>query len=315
MKGIPLGKLINKLLGKQSSADLAVALEKARADLTAAESAVETARTAYDAALLSETPAALRKLHDGITDASIEADRATAVIAKLEKQHAEALESEAADQRQRRYDDAKAASESAEKRLRREYPRAAIQIRELLAEVAAASLAVQAANEDRPQGAPALVGPEHSRSQHHQYQEVISEDTIELWSTIDSATPVRDELQRTVVAHAKGRRGMMRDRSESDENPLLYGTAQTEHGPLEVVRKRFRRTKFLPDRGGYSAGPLSHELVLPPLDAGATPYWTPAYDAHDAARQAVAELKPAPKRAERVPEFSYSLAPRETADV
>ncbi|TAA55287.1 hypothetical protein [Shinella sp. JR1-6] len=302
-------------LGRQSSSDIAVALEKARADLTAAESAVETARTAYDAALLSETPAALRKLHDGITDASIEADRATAVIAKLEKQHAEALESEAADQRQRRYDDAKAASESAEKRLRREYPKAALQIRDLLAEVAAASLAVREANEDRPTGAPALAGPEHSRSQANLYQEVLSEDIADLWTEIDGATPIREDLQRHVRAHEKGRRGMMRDRSDTDENPMTYGVVQSEHGTLEVVLKRFRRTKFLPDAGGRHIGSLASEIVLPPLDADATPYWTPAYDAHDAARQAIAELKPAPKRPERVAEFSYSLAPKEAADV
>lgn len=302
-------------LGRQSSSDLAVALEKARADLTAAESAVETAKTAYDAALLSETPAALRKLHDGITDASIEADRATAVIAKLERQHADALEAEAADQRQRRYDDAKAASEAAEKRLRREYPKLAMGVRDLLADIAAASLAVQAANADKPEGAPVLFDPEYSRSQHRQYREVVTEDTIELWSTIDSATPIRDELQRNVRAHEKGRRGMMTDRSDTAESPLLYGSVQTEHGMLEVVRKRFRRTKFLPDCGGYSVGPLACEIVLPPLDASATPFWSPAHDQRDAASQAAAELKPAPKRAERSPEYEYSLAPRETADV
>lgn len=91
------------------------------------------------------------------------------------------------------------------------------------------------------------------------------------------------------------------------ERPLTYGVVQTEHGSLEVVLKRFRRTKFLPDQGGYNIAPLAGEIVLPPLDADATPYWRPAYDAHDAARQAAAELKPAPKRAEREPQFSYSL--------
>lgn len=294
-------------LGRQSSSDLAAAITKAQVELETAKSAVVAAETAYDAALLSETPAALRKLHDGITDASIEADRATAVIAKLERQHAEALEAEAADQRQRRYDDAKAASEAAEKRLRREYPKAALQIRELLADVAAASIAVRAANEDRPEGAPALAGPEHSRSQPNLYQEVLTEDVVDLWTTIDSTSPINSALQRNVRTREKGRRGQMRDRSESDESPMTYGVVQTEHGALEVVLKRFRRTKFLPDAGGRHIGSLASEIVLPPLDADATPYWTPAYDAHDAARQAVAELKPAPKRAERVPELSYDL--------
>lgn len=301
-------------LGKQSSSDLAVALEKAKGELEAAESAVVAADEKYQGSLLSEDAAALRRLADAKADAVITVDICRAKIAKLERQHAEALEAEAADQRQRKYDDAKAASEAAEKRLRREYPRAALQIRELLAEVAAASLAVQASNADRPEGAPALHDPDHSRSQHQQYREVISEDIVEMWATIDSASPIRDEYQRTVLAHEKGRRGMMRDRSDSDERPLLYGTAQTEHGPLEVVRKRFRRAKVLPDQSGYRTGPLACEVVLPPLDAGASPYWIPAHNQQDAARQAAAELKPAPKRPDRSPEFEYSLAPREVSN-
>ena len=302
-------------LGRQSSGDLAVALEKAKAELEAAEAAVVAADEKYQGSLLSEDAAALRRLADAKTDAIITVDICRAKIAKLEKQHADALEAEAADQRQRRYDDAKAASEAAEKRLRKEYPRAALQIRELLAEVAAASLAVQAANADRPEGAPPLLDPEYGRSQHQQYREILSEDVVEMWATIDSASPIQDEYQRTVRAHEKGRRGMLRDRSDSDENPLLYGTAQTEHGPLEVVRKRFRRAKILPDQSGYSIAPLACEIVLPPLDASATPFWSPAYDQRDASSQAAAELKPAPKRPERTPEFECSLAPREFSNV
>ncbi|GLR49224.1 hypothetical protein KYK30_11175 [Shinella yambaruensis] len=310
-----MGKILNKLMGKQSSADLAAAIEKAKTELAQAEAAVAAAVEQYDANLLTADKKSLRGFLDAKVEAQIDVDTARARLERLTREHEAALESEAADQRQRRYDEAKAASEAAEKRLRREYPKAALAIRELLAEVAAASLAVQSANEHRPEGAPALLEPEYSRSQHRLYREVISEDVVEMWATIDSASPIQDEYQRTVRAHAKGRRGMMRDRSESDENPLLYGTAQTEHGPLEVVRKRFRRRKVLPDFGGYRVGPLATEIVLPPLDAAATPFWKPANDQRDAANQAASELKPAPKRPERVAEFEYSLAPRETSNV
>lgn len=309
-----MSKLLNKLLGKSSSADIAAAITKAQAELEAAEAAVAAAEEQYDAHLLTADKKSLRAFLDAKTEASIDVDQARARIHRLERDHEAALEAEAADQRQRRYDEAKAASEAAEKRLRREYPKAAMAIRELLAEVAAASIAVQSANKDRPEGAPVLFEPEYSRSQHQQYREVISEDIVEMWATIDSASPIRDEYQRTVLAHEKGRRGMMRDRSDSDERPLLYGTAQTEHGPLEVVRKRFRRAKVLPDQSGYLTGPLACEVVLPPLDASASPYWTPAHNQQDAARQAAAELKPAPKRPDRSPEFEYSLAPREVSN-
>lgn len=310
-----MGKLISKLLGKSSSADIAAAITKAKTELEAAEAAVVAAEEQYEAHLLTADKKSLRGFLDAKTEAGIDVDQARARIQRLTRDHEAALEAEATDLRQRRYDEAKAASEAAEKRLRKEYPRAAIQIRELLAEVAAASLAVQAANADRPEGAPPLLDPEYGRSQHQQYREILSEDVVEMWATIDSASPIQDEYQRTVRAHEKGRRGMMRDRSESDENPLLYGTAQTEHGPLEVVRKRFRRAKILPDQSGYNIAPLACEIVLPPLDASATPFWSPAYDQRGAASQAAAELKPAPKRPERSPEFEYSLAPREFSNV
>ncbi|MCW5712250.1 hypothetical protein [Shinella sp.] len=149
-----MSKILSKLLGKSSSTDIVSALEKAKAELAQAEAAVVAAETAYDAGLLELDKAALRKLLDNATEAKIDVDQVRARIAKLERQHADALEAEAADQRQRRYDEAKAASEAAEKRLRREYPKAAMAIRDLLAEVAAASIAVQAANEDPPEGAP-----------------------------------------------------------------------------------------------------------------------------------------------------------------
>ena len=310
-----MSKLAKLFGGRQSSTDIASAITRAHAELEAAEAAVAAAEKSYDEGLLTLDKVALRRLLDDKVEAGIECDQIRARLTALEREHAKALESEAADQRQRRYDEAKAASEAAEKRLRREYSKAALAIRELLAEVAAASLAVQAANEDRPEGAPPLLDPEYGRSQHQQYREILSEDIVEMWATIDSASPIRDELQRHVRAREKGRRGMMTDRSDTAENPLLYGSVQTEHGVLEVVRKRFRRTKFLPDRGGYSVGPLACELVLPPLDAGATPFWKPAYDQRDAANQAAADLEPAPKRPERVAEYSYSLAPREVSNV
>lgn len=309
-----MGKILNKLMGKSSSTDIAAAITKAQAELAQAEAAVATAEEQYEANLLTADKKSLRGFLDAKTEAGIDVDQARARIHRLTRDHEAAIEAEAADQRQRKYDEAKIASEAAEKRLRREYPKLATGIRELLAEVAAASLAIDEANADRPEGAPAILGPEYSRSQHQLYREILSEDVVWMWCEIDSSRPVRDELQRHVHAHEKNRRGMMTDRSDSAEKPLLYGTVQTEHGALEVVRKRFRRAKVLPDQSGYLTGPLAHELVLPPLDAGASPFWTPAYDQRDAANKAAAELKPAPKRPERSPEFEYSLAPKETAD-
>lgn len=301
-----MSKLTKLFGGRQSSGDIATAIAKAQAELESAESAVVAAETAYNANLLTADKKSLRSFLDAKVEAQIDIDTARARLERLERDHETALEAEAADERQRRYDEAKAASEAAEKRLRQEYPRAATAIRELLAELAAASIAIREANADRPEGAPPLFDPEHSRSQHNLYQEVLSEDVVWMWCEIDGASPIREDLQRNVRAHEKHRRGMMTDRTDSEGAPLTYGSVQTEHGHLEVVRKCFRRTKFLPDVGGHHIAPLAGEIVLPALDASATPFWISAHNQQDAAAQAASELKPAPKRPERVPEFSYS---------
>lgn len=60
--------------------------------------------------------------------------------------------------------------------------------------------------------------------------------------------------------------------------------------------------------------PLANEINLPPLDAGAAPFWEPAYDANDALRQASKALKPKPPRPERVPEIQYELVPHSHAE-
>lgn len=84
-----MSKILNKLLGKSSSANLADAIVKAKAELETAEFAVTAAETAYDAGLLTLEKAALRKLLDAKVEAQIEIDQVKAKLAKLERQHAE----------------------------------------------------------------------------------------------------------------------------------------------------------------------------------------------------------------------------------
>lgn len=301
-----MGKILSKLLGKQSSGDIAAAITKAQAELAQAEAAVTAAETAYDAGLLELDKAALRMLLDDKVEADIDCDQIRARLAKLERQHAEAIEAEAADQRQRRYDEAKAAAEAARKKLTTEYPRLAKDLRAILKTIAESDLLVDAANEDLPAGAERLARAEGFRSQPNRYREERGQAVVDAWVPIgDRSSPLPDEMQRRVRPEERARR-----------DGTQYGKVQTQSGGwLEVERRRFTRVEFLPHEDGRYIAPLAAELNLPALHAGASPYWLAA--AH-APYHIVAELEkpllPQPARAERTPEIEWRSAPKESND-
>lgn len=312
MKGIPLGKLINKLMGKSSSADIATAITKAQAELAQAEAAVTAAETAYDAGLLELDKAALRKLLDAKVEAQIEIDQVRAKIAKLERQHAEAIDAEAENVRQQQYDKAKELVEAARKKLP-SYEKAALQIREVLRAIAEADMAVELANESLPAGASRLDKAEDIRSTRQLYREDLKQEFVELWAGIgDQRTPIPDHLQRQVNPDARPRAGVA-----SNGEVAFTGRVRTDGGGvLEVVKRRFIRTKYLPDRSGWHAPSLAASVELPPLDAGSSPFWSAvSYPPHSVLAALDKPLLPRPAAGERTPEYSYSLAPREIADV
>lgn len=293
-------------LGRQSSGDLAVALTKAQTELAQAEAAVVAAKTAYDDGLLTSDKKTLRVLLDDATEAGIEVDQVKARIAKLEREHEKALEAEAADQRQRKYDEAKAASEAASKKLTTEYPRLAKDLRALLKTIAESDLLVDSANEDLPAGAERLARAERFRSQPNRYREERGQAVVDAWVPIgDRSSPLPDEMQRRVRPEERARR-----------DGTQYGKVQTQSGGwLEVERRRFTRVEFLPHEDGRYIAPLAAELNLPALHAGASPYWVAA--AHSP-YHIVAELEkpllPQPARAERTPEIEWRSAPKESND-
>lgn len=283
---------------KTSSADIAAAISKAQADLEAAEAAVTAAERSYDEGLLELDKPALRKLLDVATEAKIDIDQVRAKIAKLQQQHADAIEAEADRERRAAYDKAQALAEAARKRLARDYPKHALAIRDMLREVAEADVAVQAVNADLPEGAARLAGPESDRSTPTLYREDIGEEVVDLWCGAgDLSTPIPDDLQRKVQPNERPRRG----------DNMLYGRVRTENGVLEVALRRFLRRTYLPHQIGRSIESLSSSINLPPLHAGASPFFEPA---NHAPARLLAELEkpllPRPQDPERVPEVEHA---------
>ncbi|MDX3976148.1 hypothetical protein [Shinella sp.] len=307
-----MGKILDKLLGKSSSADIAAAITKAQAELEAAEAAVVAAKTAYDDGLLTSDKKTLRVLLDDATEAGIEIDQVRAKIAKLERQHAEAIEVEAENVRQLQYEKAKDLVDAARKKLP-SYEKAAMQIRDVLRAIAEADMAVELANESLPDGAARLDKAEDIRSTRQLYREDIKQEFVELWAGIgDQSTPIPDHLQHQVNPDARPRAGVA-----TNGDIALTGRVRTDGGGvLEVVRRRFIRTKYLPDRAGWHSPSLSSTVELPSLAAGSSPLWSAVSHPPHAVLAALDKpLLPRPAMGERTPEYSYSLAPKETANV
>jgi hypothetical protein len=306
---------LKRLLGTSTtSAHIPTALDKARAEFAVAEAAVQAAEKSYDDGLLELDKAALRKLLDAAAEAKIDVDQIKAKITKLEGQLEKALASESEDARRERYNRARELSDAARKKLHRDYPKACDGLREILKAIAEAEAAVAESNGDLPAGASRLEGPEADRSTPALWKEVVSEDVVDLWAGVGGqSTPIDAGLQRQVHPDARLRRGVADNGEEA-----LCGRVTTEGGgTLEVVKRKFIRRLVLPDAGGFSVASLASELNLPPLYAGAAPYWEPS--THTPAR-ALAELekpmRPRPEQQKREPVYEYALAPtrRENID-
>lgn len=306
-----MGKILNKLMGKSSSSDIAAAITKAQAELAQAEAAVAAAEAQYEANLLTADKKSLRAFLDAKTEANIDVDQARARIQRLERDHETALESEAESERQVAYDRAKELTATARKKLG-DYEKAALQIRDVLRAIAEADMAVELANESLPAGAPRLDKAEDVRSARQLYREDVKQEFVELWAGIgDQRTPIPDHLQRQVNPDARPRAGVA-----SNGEVAFTGRVRTDGGGvLEVVKRRFIRTKYLPDRSGWHAPSLAASVELPPLDAGSSPFWSAvSYPPHSVLAALDKPLLPRPAAGERTPEYSYTLAPKEAAN-
>jgi hypothetical protein len=269
--------------------DLTAKLEQARQTAVVAAAAVEAAEAAYQAGLLTEAPTALRRLAEGKTDAGIRVDQAAAIIVSLEAKLAAAIGSETEARRREQYDSASALAETARKQLFADYPAAAEKIRAVLRAIAAADIAVEAANQDLPEGAAPIAKPENSRALPNFPQEMISEERVELWSGAGDTRPIPPEFQHTAQTNGRDT------------------TAQTGSGRIEVVKRTFDRTEYLPALFGRHSPALASAIELPGLSFGEGPYWTPASDPAAVLAQLDKPRRPPAVDGPRVPTVEHRL--------
>lgn len=285
-----------------SADDLRQALDPAKADAEAKASDVAAAEAAYQTSLVDPDEAATEKADAIRTAARRSSDRAGALVEAIETRLADAMAREVETARQERYDAAKAASEKAAADLMRIYPKAATQIRDAFLALARADAAVQAANQDLPDGAIPLHGGERQLVlTPTKDREDISAEDVELWCIGGYRDRVLDDDQQRKVRNIKGDTGLF-DWPGGSSN-------------LDVGRRKFRRETYLPMiTNQWVKSPLA-VTVLPNLNTSAPDIWNAngcsgSYAlavAEDLVRRGEAYEKPAP--IERQPQVDLVPVP------
>lgn len=239
----------------ETSTEISARLDALRTDALAADAAVIAADHAYQAGLVDETPATLRKTLDAKTDAAIRGDQARAKILALELELAAALDTEAEARRWGKYTAAKALAEAARIRLFDEYEAACGPIRELLRVVTEADVAVGCANAELPAGAEEIAYVEADRSLSGLPGQVLSQTEVEHWCYVTGSEPVLDAPRKPF--------GTFRE-------DLVF----LHDGDIVPAKKRtFVRTERLPPIPAITVPSLIASVSLPGLHAGEGPFW------------------------------------------
>jgi len=238
-----------------TAAELQLALESAKADAEAKAAELLAAEEAYAGALVDPDEAASARADEARSAARRASDRVTALVELIETKLADATAREAEAARQARYDAAKTASEKASTELMKIYPKAAAQIREAFMAVARAEAAVQEVNQDLPEGAERLHGPETRLTLTPGVErEDVSADDVELWCINGDRSRVLPADEQRRVRRIEGDRA-------------VYDWPAGPSG-LTVIRRKFRKEVFYPHRSPeWTKSPLSI-AILPALDGG-----------------------------------------------
>lgn len=268
----------------ETSIEIGTRLAKAREDAVSAAAGVNTAQAAYADALLTASAPALRKLAEARSDATIRVDQLNALVSKLEVDLDLATEAEAEASRYEQYAAACALAESARKQLFADYPKAAEKIRAVLGAIAEADIAVEAANQNLPAGATPIAKPEGSRALPNLPEEIVSEDTVELWVMDGNSSPLPAEQQDQV-----------------DRN----GRIAINGRQYNCTRRHFRRREFLPPVFGRYVRQLASEINLPGLAFGEGSYWKPVSGTGEAPRQLAEPRRPPAVDGPRAPVVEY----------
>lgn len=194
-----------------------------------------------DAAKRAQDRAELARLREAAEDA-------VDILAEAERRHALAVAADEQARRQAVYAGAKERADAAAAALSKTYPALCRDLVGVLKTLAGAQLAVAAANAELPIGAAAIVDPEYAvRAVPERLREVVTEETVELWSRLDSDRPVEAVFQDGI-------------------HPVGNGWGKSVNDVQAAYRlRRFRRIEVFEAVPGARVTSLAIGLRLPAL--------------------------------------------------
>ncbi|RWN44769.1 MAG: hypothetical protein EOR96_00025 [Mesorhizobium sp.] len=292
----------------------------AKLDIDAAELAAEDLEAERRNLLVNGDDKDLAAIEERITAANRVIERSIAMRRELERRLADISSEEIESERRQRFEAAKAATVEAGKALAK-YSGLARQIVDIIETVAAAEVAVEAANKQLPIGETSLRSAEHiARGLGGAPREIVSEERIEKWFYTGAAASwgaVQEDHVSSIKSSDDGSiaetaKAVVFGRRTGELVVDIRNEGQPRRYPVE--KKTVLRTVFLEAQGADQVTPLAAAIRLPALPAGAADLWAPCgpdglvtsigQQCHRvveavAASRATSTQKPVDKRADR----------------
>ena len=256
-----------------STADLGAALADARRAEADTLAALEKQTAAVAANFLDEAPKRERDRVE-LERVRLAASDATAIRRALEERHAAALAVDEDGRRRVVYAAAQAKANDAAVALSKTYPALAAGIVAMLKNLAEAQQAVVAANEALPEGAVPLADPEMMARGFAGFpREIVSEEEVEAWSSIESMVPLDEQFQSAIydVGNGYGKRGHYEGGKMSMGEPAA-----------NYRRRRFRKLTVREPVPGIHPYALACAIRLPTV-VGDQMLWGADHLVHDPA--------------------------------
>lgn len=237
---------------------LATALADARERIGSATRDREAAESSYREQILDASPDDLEKLQAAKARATVDLDRAEALVAALTKRIASVTDDRDRDARKAEHAEAVAKCDAIRARLPSEYRKHALALRTLLRDLAEAEVA-------RRQAEPLVaefgfIEPveDSLRRLIRVPEEVIDVTEVILWTIEGRNQPVPADKQAAVRPHGQNGRGSL----------ISVGTHQ-----FDCVRQRYTRTRYRKEISApFRDGSLLSTVNLPAFDAYGEPY-------------------------------------------
>lgn len=259
-----LEKILKSRKAPMTAEDFRRMQTDAEKEVERALAAGEAAQQAWNDSLLDESDAATKAARARVVDADDAHARAVARVAAIREEFLKACEAEAEADRQGTYERALDLARKAKPAFRR-YEKAALEIRAALAEIAAAEVAIDAANSDLPRDAAPVTKLEMDvRGLPGEPRRVVDSRADLLWVYRDWPEMIVEKEKVALIESEDGVRGVFRDpwgRNSTDEIP--------------VIRRRRTFEKIMPGVSAFTPTPLAGAVFLPGIAPGSPPIWAP----------------------------------------